>query len=316
MDGSRLARRLGLSAAITVGFAALLVAVVPVGDLLGQFTEVSLHWAWLPLFFLAVLGNVYLRGATLALIVNATPAVGQARWLAISCAHNLGTSLSGMVFGDAFLFWLMYRFGIHWKKSIFTTLLARVFELPPLLLVFFVGVLGVPGLLPGQQLVALLLGVAFVTGVALLFVLDPLLGRVPHRVWLGHEDKVAGFRGAYRELTARGMWALLALSFAKIALSLLYFVFALQFFGQGLSLLQVCLLFGVFNFATALPVQGLAGLGTFEAYFGAGLVLMGWAGAAALALAFQVHMLFLASFVLLALVAVVPVLFTGATQTR
>lgn len=316
MDRSRLLKRLGLSVAITAAFLILLIAVVPEGDLRGQFTDVSLDWGWLPLFFLAVVGNVYLRGVTLALIVNATPAVGQARWLAIASAHNLGTSLSGMVFGDAFLFWLMYRFGIHWKKSIFTTLLARVFELPPLLLVFFVGVLGVPGLLPGQQWIALLLGVAFVTGVVLLFVLDPLLARVPHRAWLGHEGKVSGFRSAYRALTSRSMGALLALSFAKIALSLLYFVFALQFFGQGLSLLQVCLLFGVFNFATALPIQGLAGLGTFEAYFGAGLVLMGWAGAAALALALQVHVLFLASFVLLAVVAVVPALFTGAPSAR
>lgn len=279
---------------------------MPVGELRAHVGDVQWHWACLPLFVAAVFGNVYLRGLTLALIVNAQPAVGQSRWLAISSAHNLGTSLSGMVFGDAFLFWLMYRFGVHWKRSIFTTLLARVFELPPLLLVFFLGVLCVPGIMPWQGAAALLLGLAFLACLVALFAMDSLLARVPARWWLGQAEKVSAFRSAYRELTAASMAPLLGLSFAKIALSLLYFVFALELLGQELSVPQVCLLFGVFNFATALPVQGVAGLGTFEAYFGAGLVLAGFSGAAALALAFQVHMLFLASFVLLALVTAVP----------
>lgn len=304
MDTGRVVSRLGLSLAVTAGFLALLVLVVPLGDMRAQFMAVQLDWFYLPLFLAAALGNIYVRGLTLALIVNANPPVGASRWFAISSAHNLGTSVSGMVFGDAFLFWLMYRFGIHWKRSIFTTLLARVFELSPLLLIFFLGLLLTPDLFPGQIGATLLAGLAFAFSVVSLFVLDPLLGKLPSSIWLGHGDKVEGFRVAYRELTGRCMVVLLVMSYLKIALSLLYFVFALALFSQELSIIHICLLFGVFNFATALPIQGLAGLGTFEAYFSAGLLLIGWTGAAALTLAFQVHMLFLVAFVFLALIAV------------
>lgn len=311
MDTGRVLSRLALCLAVTAGFLALLVVVAPLGDIRTQMIAVQVDWFYLPLFLAAALGNIYVRGVTLALIVNADPLVGASRWFAISAAHNLGTSLSGLVFGDAFLFWLMYRFGIHWKRSVFTTLLARVFELSPLLLIFLVGLLLVPDLFPGQGAATLLVGLAFLVSVVSLFVLDPLLGRMPARAGLGQGDKVASFRAAYRALTDRCMRSLLVLSYLKIGLSLLYFVFALALFSQELSILQVCVLFGIFNFATALPIQGLAGLGTFEAYFGAGLLLMGWTGAAALALAFQVHMLFLVAFVLLALVGVLLGMFAG-----
>ena len=64
-------------------------------------------------------------------------------------------------------------------------------------------------------------------------------------------------------------------------------------------------------------MQGVAGLGTFEAYLAAGLILLGWASAPALALAFMVHMLFLASFTLivgLTLLPLLPAMKQGASQ--
>lgn len=312
MNRTDILKRLTLSLVVTLALIALFLYFIPLSDILGGLYRFEITWAFLPAFLLAVLGNIYIRGATLALLVNSPEPVPSIRWLTLSATHNASTSLSGMIFGDALLFWLLNRFDIHWKKSLFITLLMRVFEVPPLLLFLFLGLVGASAQLPGRELWGLLAGIAFVASMFLLFFLDTLLARLPHKLWLGQGEKVADLCVAYRQVTARCMRPLLVYSFLKIALSLLYFLFVFRFFSIELDFWQVCLVFGIFNFATALPIQGVAGLGTFEAYFSAGLILLGWASATALALALLIHMLFLGSFLLIALLCFLLLMATGS----
>lgn len=274
---------------------------MPLRDTVAHLEQVEIQWHYLPLFFLAVLVNLYLRGETLTLLVNSPKHMSTGHWMAISSAHNLGTSVSGLVLGDAVLFWLLNRFHIHWQKSLFTTLIARFFELPVLIMLLFLGLIGNPGIFPAQELWTFISGLAFVLSFTLLFCLNWLIDRVPERVWFGQGMKVTQLGQAYRQLSDRCMTPLLLLSAGKILSAFLFYIFAMRLFSIDLTIWEESFVFGIFNFAGILPIQGILGLGTFEAYFSIGLILLGWSSAAVLVLGFCVHMLFLTSFLFIML---------------
>ena len=286
---------------MTLGIGALIFYFVPPKDIVADLKNVEIQWHYLPLFLLAVLANLYLRGKTLALLLNSPDHISSGRWMTISSAHNMSTSLSGMILGDAVLVWLLNRFDIHWQKSLFTTLIARVFELPMLLALLFLGLLGSPTLFPAQEVWVWLSGLAFIASFSLLFFLNQAIDSVPHRLWFGQRQKALAFGQAYRALSDRCMSTLLLLSAGKIAAAFLFYTFAMRLFSIDQSLWEEFFVFGVFNFASLFPIQGILGLGTFEAYFSLGLVLLGWVSATVLVLAFCVHMLFLITFLLIAL---------------
>ena len=256
-----------------------------------------------------MLVNLYLRGKTLALLVNSPEHIPTKHWFAVSSAHNLSTSLSGLILGDAVLFWLLNRFNIHWQKSLFTTLIARVFELPMLLLLLFLGLIGSPGLFPTQTFWVIFSGLAFVASFSGLFFLNRFIDTVPTRLWLGHEDKVEAFGQAYGDLSRRCMRALLLLSAGKILSAFLFYAFAMRLFSIDESVWGEFFVFGIFNFASIFPIQGILGLGTFEAYFSIGLILLGWTTATVLVVGFCVHILFLFSFLLITLFSLVWVFY-------
>jgi hypothetical protein len=299
MNRARIFHRFLFSVAVSVTIGAIFFYFVPQQDITARLQQVEVQWHYLPLFFLAVLGNIYLRGETLALLVNSREHVSSGRWMAISSAHNLSTSLSGLVLGDAVLVWLLNRLDIHWQKSLFTTVVARMFELPSLILLMFLGLIGTPMLFPTQKLWIIFSGLAFAASFTLLFRLDWLVEQAPRGLWLGQKDKAAQLAQTYRHLASRCMQPLLLLSVGKIVSAFLFYVFAMRLFSIDQTIWEECLVFGIFTFASIFPIQGVLGLGTFEAYFSIGLIMLGWASDTALAVGFLVHMLFLASFALI-----------------
>lgn len=301
MTKSKTIYRLFLSIGVTLAIGVLFFQFTPSQDLFAQLKQVEIQWHYLPLFFIAVLLNIYLRGEALALLINSQTDVAPKNWMAISSAHNLSTSLSGLILGDAVLFWLLNRFDIHWQKSLFTTLITRFFEVPWFVLILFVGFFLTPTLFPTQQIWTLLSGLTFVLTISLLFWIGWLVDWLPRGLWLGQGEKVERFVQAYRLLSDRCMKQLLFLNVGKILTGLLFYIFAMRMFSIDLTVGEECFVFGIFTFASLFPIQGILGLGTFEAYFSMGLILLGWQGAEVLVLGFFVHMLFLTTFVLITL---------------
>lgn len=70
MNRAKIFHRFLLPIAITLTMGAILFYFAPPQDITARLEQVEVQWHYLPLFLLAVLGNIYLRSETLALLAR------------------------------------------------------------------------------------------------------------------------------------------------------------------------------------------------------------------------------------------------------
>lgn len=301
-----------LSLLLSIGLVGYLLSRIQLADLVQTFTRIYLPS--LGLYGLLSLLGSGLRAYRYRLLLG-PERITTAGIFLVTLIRNLFVDLLPAKLGSlSYIYLLVRRFGLPLELGTSTFILAAVFDalaLSPLLLlaIFMVG-LG-QTLLSTAQFAALALGFLLLLALLLLW-LTPLLRLalrignalfralgVAHRWGIGYlAEKVRLTVEAVETIERRGIYtAVFLLSFLLRLLKYgsLYFLLHALLTNQGFSLAALSfwkVLLGIAGaeLSANLPIQGIAGVGTWETAFALAFRLMGYEERIAIVAGFGLHL--------------------------
>lgn len=301
-----------LSLALSIALVAWLLSRIELADL-GR-TLAGIYVPSLGLYALLSLAGSGLRAYRYRLLIG-PERIGPGGIFVVTLIRNLFVDLLPAKLGSlSYIYLLVRRFGLSLELSASTFLLAAVFDAlslsPILLLAIFAVGLGTSRL---STIQFSLLALAFLLLLALLLAALPALLRAALRV--GERFLRAAGAGerwglpylvqkvrltieAIDTIRARGVYArvfVLSLALRVLKYGSLYFLLHALLLRQGfplaaLNFWQVVLGIAGAEFSANLPVQGIAGLGTWETAFALTFRLMGYDERIAIVAGFGLHL--------------------------
>jgi uncharacterized protein (TIRG00374 family) len=241
-------------------------------------------------------------------IISASENVGAVNFFFVTCVYNLFTGLMPIGTGELSYPYLLKRYyHLSFSENVSTVLLARALDFVVIFSFFLASLIALQRVLlpnwgqivlPGLGLIFLLLILLFAYSGArgfLVALLDDVV-RKAHAKRFKHVNAVLQAfqslsRALERDVSPTALvWSMLLTS---LVWTTTYALLHLLFLGMGhrLNFWQVVFSSSLVIVAMILPLQGIAGFGTQEAGWAAGLIILGFGREQAITMGFGVHVI-------------------------
>lgn len=282
----------------------LLSKIFSIGTVYENMRKIRISPIYFLIFFLFLLSNIYVRGAILSRIFyeHSRPFT---YWASIASIHNVCTSVLPYGLGEGILLLYLSQAKMQFKGILGRILVIRIVEVPFLILCFSYGMIFSKTVFQ-QPVIPITCLVIFTILVLLVLHKTSFIAEV--MVALCNKLRLAKVSDVVRSVSAElcslrektTLKYLYFSTFLKILSVCLYVLFCLRSLGSDMLFSDSTFFVGSFGLVSMLPVQGVGGIGTFEAYFVGILLALGIQADTSLPLAAAVHVIFYASFFFLA----------------